>query len=93
MINREKILQLADLCKLDVEKEVEIYREEISNLLETFQKMEKVDTNQVEATFQINKEKNPLREDKIGESLSQEEVLKNTVEEQYGFFKILKVMD
>lgn len=93
MINREKILQLADLCKLDVEKEVEIYREEISNLLEAFQKMEKVDTNQVEATFQINKEKNPLREDKIGESLSQEEVLKNTVEEQYGFFKILKVMD
>ena len=33
------------------------------------------------------------REEKIWESLPREEVIKNTKEDQYGYFKILKVID
>ena len=61
--------------------------------MEAIEKIKEVDTDGVEITDNVNNMINPLRKDEIKESLPRKEVLKNTVEEQYGYFKILKVMD
>ena len=94
MINKDDILQLAELCKLSIaDEKLESYAKDLSNKLESLEEIKKINTDNVEITYNVNNMKNPLREDKVWESLPREEVLKNTVEEQYGFFKILRVMD
>lgn len=94
MISKEELLQLADLCKLEIaEDELEAYRQDLSDKIDFLDEIKEVDTEGVALSYNVNNMKNPLREDKVEESLPREEVLKNTVEEQYGYFKILKVMD
>ena len=94
MINKEEILRMAELAKLEVsEDKLDSLVEELSYMIDSMDKIEEVDTEGVEPTYNVNNARNPLREDKVKESLPVEEVLKNTVEEQYGYFKILRVMD
>lgn len=94
MINKEEVLRLAELAKLSVDAdEIERYAEELSSFMESIEKIKEVDTENVAITYNVNNMINPLRKDQVKESLPRREVLKNTVEEQYGYFKILKVMD
>lgn len=94
MIKKDDIYKLAELAKLNIhEDELEVYEEKLNTAIESLEKIKEVNTDNVEITYNVNQMKNPLREDIVRESLSQNEVLKNTVEEQYGYFKILKVMD
>ena len=103
MISKETVSQIADLCKLDfndVESDYfwEGWRwrevvQEFQRILNLIEKIKEVDTEGVEPTYQINEHKEAWIEDQVKESLSQKEVLGNTVEEKYGFFKILKVLE
>lgn len=94
MIDKDQVLRLAELSKLSIgEDEIEKYVEDLSLFMEAIEKIKEVDTDGVEITYNVNNMINPLRRDEIKESLPRKEVLKNTVEEQYGYFKILKVMD
>lgn len=94
MIKKDDIYKLAELAKLSIhEDELEVYEEKLNRAIKSLEKIKEVNTDNVEITYNVNQMKNPLREDIVRESLSQNEVLKNTVEEQYGYFKILKVMD
>lgn len=94
MIDKKEIQDLADLCKLNVtEAEALELEKELSQMLEELEAIKQVDTGDAEITYNVNAMKNPLRDEKVWQSLSREEVLKNTSEEQYGYFKILKVVD
>lgn len=94
MVNKEEMLRMAELAKLRVsEDELGGLVEELNMMIESIDKIKEVDTEGVEPTYNVNDFINPLREDLVEESLSAKEVLKNTVEEQYGYFKILRVMD
>ena len=94
MIDKSNVENLADLCKLNLtEEEIELFQKDLNSLLEEVKVIRDIDTRKSEITYNVNGMKNPLREEEIWESLPREEVLKNTSEEQYGYFKILKVMD
>lgn len=94
MINREEVLRMAELAKLKIsEDELDKYVEGINNMMKSIERIKEVDTEGIEPTYNVNNFINPLREDVVKESLPAKEVLKNTIEEQYGYFKILKVMD
>ena len=94
MISKEDVSQIADLCKLDFnEVESDKFIGEFQRVLNLIEKIKEVDTEGVEPTYQVNEYKEPWIDDEIKESLPQKEVLKNTVEEKYGYFKILKVVD
>ncbi|WP_414602642.1 Asp-tRNA(Asn)/Glu-tRNA(Gln) amidotransferase subunit GatC, partial [Peptoniphilus sp.] len=47
----------------------------------------------VEKVFQVNGTENNIREDKTGESLTQEEALENAATTKYGYFKLIKFVD
>lgn len=94
MINREDVNVIADLCKLgfsDVESDGFI--KEFEKVLDLVENIKEADTDGIEATYVVNEYRNPFIEDEVKESIPQKEVLKNTVEEKYGYFKILKVVD
>lgn len=94
MISKEDVSKIADLCKLDInDVESDQFVEEFQRALNLVEKIKEVDTEGVEPTYQVNKYKEPWIEDEVKESLPQKDVLSNTVEEKYGFFKILKVVD
>ena len=94
MIDKKEIQDLADLCKLNLtEQEVLQLQEELKTLVDGLEEMKAIDTSGIEITYNVNDAKNLLRKEEVWESLSREEVLKNTQEEQYGYFKILKVVD
>lgn len=94
MINKDTVLEMAELAKLSIsEAELDRYVDNLNQMIEVVDKIKEVDTEDLEPNYNVNNLINPLREDEIKESLPREEVLKNTNEEQYGYFKILKVMD
>jgi aspartyl-tRNA(Asn)/glutamyl-tRNA(Gln) amidotransferase subunit C len=94
MISKEEIEYLSDLAKLKFsEEEKERLKDDFSKVLNFMEDLNKIDTENVDPLYQVYDYKQVLREDIIGESLSREEVLQNTVEKQYGYFKLLNIMD
>lgn len=94
MINKDTVLEMVELAKLSIsEAELDRYVDNLNQMIEVVDKIKEVDTEDLEPNYNVNNLINPLREDEIKESLPREEVLKNTNEEQYGYFKILRVMD
>lgn len=94
MISKEEISKIADLCKLDFnEDESEKFMQDFQRVLNLIERIKEVDTEGVEPTYQVNEYKEPMIDDIVKESLPQKEVLKNTMEEKFGYFKILKVVD
>lgn len=94
MVTKEKIKEMAAISMLSFnDDELELMAEKLSVSIDIYESINEVDTSDVEPTYGVNDYLNPIREDIVMESLAQKEVIKNTVEEQFGYFKILKVVD
>ncbi len=87
-INKELILQVAKNARLNLtEKEIKEFEKDFKNILDTFSDISKVDTKNVKESFHPIEIKNHLREDKVEESLSQENALKNSKHRTDIYFK------
>ena len=94
MIEEKRVVDLASLAKFRVEEEkIEEFKDYLNEMIDSLEEIKDLDLADAEINYHVNGDKNVLEEDEIKESLSREEVLKNTVESQYGYFKILKVVD
>lgn len=94
MVTKEQIEHIANLCKLKFsEEERERIIDEFNATLKDLEILNKIDLENVEPTLSINQHSQRLREDIVTPSLSKEEVLENTVEKQYGYFKLLKIVE
>ena len=93
-LSRDEVLHIAALAKLGVtETDVESLREQLSNILEHFEALQKLDTTQVPPTAQSIALQNVLRQDEIAPSLSSEEVLSNAPQREDDFFKVKIVLE
>ena len=93
-MNKDEVLKLAELAMIEISEEEALnYSLELSEMVERIENIKNVNTDGFNQNLNINKIINPLREDIVTESLDAKEVLKNTKENQYGYFKILNVMD
>lgn len=94
MVSKEEVKQIAEMCKIKIsQEETDIFISMFSNVLKQVEKLNTVDTDGVEALNFLNLKEKSLREDTVEESLNREEVLKNAPEQEYGYFKLLRVMD
>lgn len=94
MITNEQVKHIANLAKLKFsEDDLEGFTEKFSDILDYVEKLDAVNTEDVAPTFQVNDHIQELREDIVKEGLSRDEVLQNTVEKQYGYFKLFNIMD
>lgn len=83
------VSHIAKLANLPLAKEEEKkFEKQLGEILSYFEKLNKVETENVESTSQVTGLENATREDKPVPSLPQEEVLKNTKQKQNGFFKV-----
>ncbi|SPY32215.1 Aspartyl/glutamyl-tRNA(Asn/Gln) amidotransferase subunit C [Peptoniphilus harei] len=77
-MNKEDIRHIANIAQIDFsDEELEKFAPNFDEIIELVNKIKEVDTEGVEEVFQVNGTENNIREDKTGESLSQEEALEN----------------
>ena len=94
MIDSNEVKNLSQLSKISLtDAEISNFEKDLNILLDEVESINEIDVSNVPITYNVNDMKNPLRDEEIRESLDRDEVLKNTSEKQYGYFKILKVME
>ncbi len=92
-LSREEVLHIARLARLGLdEAEVSRLNEQLSNLLEHFEVLQKVDTTGVLPTAQSVTLRNVTRSDEVSASLLSEEVLANAPRREADYFRIRVVL-
>lgn len=93
-LSREEVLHIARLARLGIsEAEVEKFREQLSNILENFEALKKVDTTSVPPTAQSIDLQNVMREDEVAPSSPAEDILANAPHREGEFFRVKAVLE
>jgi aspartyl-tRNA(Asn)/glutamyl-tRNA(Gln) amidotransferase subunit C len=80
LLDYEKVLNLASQLRVDLTpEEAKRIASDLSKILEYVGELEKLDLSKVEPTYTLSVAKNVLREDRLEDTLSQSNVLKNAV--------------
>ena len=94
-LTTEDILHIAKLGNLTLnEKEIELFKKQLSSVIDYIDKLQEVNTDQVEPSSQITGLTDVLREDAIDgkRTLSQDEALANTKSKEGNLFKVKAVL-
>ena len=89
-IDVRHVAKLANLPLNPEEKEK--FEKQLSEVLSYVEKLEEVDTKNVEITSQVTGLENVAREDETSLSLTHEEALSNSKSTHNGFFKVRAVL-
>ncbi|HML89986.1 MAG TPA: Asp-tRNA(Asn)/Glu-tRNA(Gln) amidotransferase subunit GatC [Methylomusa anaerophila] len=93
-ITREDVENVALLSRLEMnETEMEQYTVQLNAILEYAEVLDKVNTENVEATAHVLPLKNVMRPDEVKSSLPREAALSNAPEAEDGYFKVPKIME
>ena len=93
-LSREDVEHIAVLARLGVtDAEVEKFQLQLSNILENFELLERVDVTGVPPTAQSITLQNVLREDESRASFPPQEILSNAPQQEDGCFRIPVVLE
>ena len=93
-ITRKEVEYVAHLARLRLsEEEAEKFTSQLDQILSYFEKLQELDTSQVEPTSHPIPIVNAFREDEMKPSLDIEDVLANAPEKEGNFFKVPKIIE
>ncbi len=93
-VTKKDVEHIASLAKLKFdESEIEKYTTELNKILEYVDKLNELDTAEVEPLSYPVENINVFREDKLLESLPRKKALDNAPEKDEEFFKVPKVIN
>lgn len=93
-LSREEVLHIARLARVGMtDEDVARMSDQLSNILENFEILKEVDTDEVPPTAQSIALENVLRKDEIIPSLPPEDVLANAPRREEDFFKVNAVLE
>lgn len=93
-ITQEEVRHVAKLAKLTLtDQEVGKFQQQLSDVLEYVEVLSRVDTDGIEPTSQVTGIQNGVREDKPGPSLTQDEALSGTKNQERGMFKVKAIFE
>jgi aspartyl-tRNA(Asn)/glutamyl-tRNA(Gln) amidotransferase subunit C len=87
----EHVAQLAQLALSEAEKE--LFREQLSSILEYAERLQELDTDAIPPTATVLPLENVMREDRIQPSLLQADVLANAPAVEGGCFQVPVVLE
>ena len=87
----ENVAKLARLALTDEEKTK--LAEQMGNILEYFNQLSEVNTENVEPMAHPVPSVNVMREDKVSFPYKREEILRNAPEEEGGYFKVPRITE
>jgi len=93
-LSRDEVLHIARLARLGLtETEVDKLSEQLSNILESFEVLQQVDTSGIPPTAQAIALQNVMKEDKEAASLPPDQILANAPQRDGDFFKVRAVLE
>jgi aspartyl-tRNA(Asn)/glutamyl-tRNA(Gln) amidotransferase subunit C len=93
-IDKEQVRKVAKLSRLDLtEDEIEEFTGQLSAILEYVEKMNELDTENVEPLAHCLPISNVFRQDIVKNSLGTEKALANAPQRDGEFFKVPKILD
>ena len=85
------VAQLARLTLSEVEKE--LFTTQLNAILEYMENLNELDTTAVEPTFHVVAHQNAMREDKVQQSITQEDSLNNAPDRATGCFRVPRIIE
>ena len=93
-IDNSTVKKVAKLARLKVDaKEEQNLKNELNNILEWVDKLQKVDTENIAPMLSVSNEPMPMREDIVTSKLDNKKILSNAPEKKAGFFVVPKVVE
>lgn len=93
-INKETLEKIAHLARLQFdEKSEERMLKDLNNMLSFVEKLQELDTEEVEPLQTMTFENNQLRVDEVKNQISKEEALKNAPKKDEDYFRVPKVIE
>jgi len=93
-IDKELLQKIAHLARLEMPESAEKeMRESLESVLNWMSELDEIDTSNVKPLTHMSLEVNALREDKVVQSISREEGLKNAPKQDGEYFRVPKVME
>jgi len=93
-ITREQVEYVAHLARLRLSpEEAEKFTSQLDQILVYFEKLNRLDTSQVEPTSHPIPMVNAFREDLVKSSIDVEEALANAPDKEGNFFKVPKIIE
>ncbi len=93
-LSREEVLHIARLARLGLaETDIDRLSEQLSNILENFEVLQKVDTTDVPPTAQSIALQSVMRDDEVAPSLPSGEILANAPRKEGEFFRVRAVLE
>ena len=93
-IDNSTVKKVAKLARIKIDpKEEHNLKLELNNILEWVDKLQKVDTKNIEPMLSVSNEPMPLREDKVTSKIENDQILSNAPEKKAGFFVVPKVVE
>jgi len=92
LITVKEVEYAAKLARLDLdEEEKQRYTEQFSKILDHFNQLNEVNTENIEPMAHVFPMRNIMREDKAEHISTKEEILQNAPLEENGFFRVPKI--
>ena len=93
LVDNKLIAELASLAKLKFNaKSTDKIKLELKTILGFVDAISRIDTNEVEPLIYMSQEKNILRNDEIGNEITQKDALKNAPQKDSDYFKVPTVL-
>lgn len=93
-IDAQLILALENLARLELDAdERRRMLQDLNGILKMIEKLEELDTSDVEPLIHVNDPCSPLRPDEIGEQFSSQEATRNAPDSDGIFYRVPKVID
>jgi aspartyl-tRNA(Asn)/glutamyl-tRNA(Gln) amidotransferase subunit C len=93
-LSTKEVAHVAQLARLQLsDAELELMRNQLSNILDYIAMLQEVDVEGVEPTAQVTGLTTVMRPDVVTGALSREEVLANAPDQAAGMFRVRAVFD
>ena len=93
-IDEQLISRLENLARLELSpEEKKQIQSDLNNILEMVEKLQEVDTSNVEPLIYVSETQNVLRKDEIANQVTAKEALSNAPAANDEYFKVPKVID
>jgi aspartyl-tRNA(Asn)/glutamyl-tRNA(Gln) amidotransferase subunit C len=93
-LTRDRVIAIAELARLTLtDEEMTLYQEQLSAVLEYFERLQALDTDVILPTSTVLLIRNVMRPDDPCPSMAREDILANAPEAEDGCFRVQAVLD
>ena len=93
-IDNQTVDKIAHLARLEFENEAkEEIKKDMNNMLSFVDKLNELDTTNIEPLIYMSEEVNVMRENDVKKVITQDEALKNAPKHDSDYFKVSKVIN